>query len=93
MNEPPKNVLLQGWPVVADILPLAHLKGVLAVREDDRGKLVLVVEQMTAMDVRERYGLDLPCHPRLAVENEEENITLKSSHIYHYDSTSQKAYI
>ena len=73
MNEPPKNVLLQGWPVVADVLPLAHLKGVLAVREDDRGKLVLIVEQVAAMDVRERYRVVLPCHLGFTVEFEKEN--------------------
>ena len=80
MNEPPKNVLLQGWPVIAHFLPLAHLKGVLAVREDDRGKLVLVAQQVAAMDVRERYWVALPCHLGLAVEFEKENKTLKSAH-------------
>ena len=73
VNKPAKNVFLQGWPVVANVLSLARLKGVLAVGENDGGKLALVVEQMAAMDVRERYRVVLPCHLVLAIEFKKEN--------------------
>ena len=78
MNEPPKNVLLQSWPVVADILPFFHLKGVLTVKENDGGKLSLIVEQVAAMDVRERYRIALPCYLGLAVEDERKSKALKT---------------
>ena len=40
-------------------------------RENYEGKLVLVVEQVAAMDVRERYRVVLPCHLGLAIEFKE----------------------
>ena len=39
-------------------------------RENDGGKLALVVEQVAAMDVWERYRIALPCYLGLAVEDE-----------------------
>ena len=51
MDEAIEDVLLQGLMVVFDILPLSDLEGVMAVREDDGGKLVLVVQEVAAMQV------------------------------------------
>ena len=51
MNEPVENVLLQGSEVIVDILSLAQGEGVVAVGEDDGEQLVLVVEQVAAVEV------------------------------------------
>ena len=51
MDESVKNVLLQSQMVVLDVLSLSDLEGVVAVRKDDGGELVLVVQEVTAMKV------------------------------------------
>jgi hypothetical protein len=49
-----EDVLLQSLMVVLDILSLSDLEGVVAVGEDDGGQLVLVVQEVAAMEVRDR---------------------------------------
>ena len=51
MNEPIENVLLQSLMVILDILSLSNLEGVVAVRENDGGQLVLIVQEVAAMEV------------------------------------------
>ena len=43
MDEPVENVLLQSLMIILDILSLSDLEGVMAVRQDDGGQLVLIV--------------------------------------------------
>ena len=51
MDEAVEDVLLQSQMVVLDILSLSDLEGVVTVREDDGGQLVLVVQEVAAMEV------------------------------------------
>ena len=51
MDEQVENVLLQSLMVVFHILPLSHFEGVVAVREDDGGQLVLIVQEVAAMEM------------------------------------------
>ena len=44
-------MLLQSLMVILDYLPLPDLEGVVAVGEDDGGQLVLVVQEVAAMEV------------------------------------------
>jgi hypothetical protein len=48
-----EDMLLQSLMVVLDILSLSDLEGVVAVGEDDGGKLVLIVQEVAAMEVRD----------------------------------------
>ena len=43
MDEQVENVFLQSLMIVLDVLSLSNLEGVVAVREDDGGQLVLIV--------------------------------------------------
>ena len=43
MDEAVEDVLLQSLMVILDILPSSNFEGVVTVRENDRGQLVLVV--------------------------------------------------
>ena len=51
VDEAIEDVLLQGLMVVFDILSLSNLEGVVAVREDDGRQLVLIVQEVTAMEM------------------------------------------
>ena len=51
MDEPIKEMFLKSWEVIGHILTLSHGEGVVAVREDDGGKLVFIGEEVAAMDV------------------------------------------
>ena len=51
MDESVKDVLFQRLMVIFYILSLANFEGVVAVREDDRGQLVLIIHNVTAMEV------------------------------------------
>ena len=51
MNESVEDMLLQSLMVIFHILPLSDLEGVVAVREDDGGQLVLVVQEVAVMEV------------------------------------------
>ena len=51
MDEPIKEVFLKSWEVIGHILTFPHGEGVVAVREDDGGKLVFISEEVAAMDV------------------------------------------
>ena len=51
VDEAIEDVLLQSLMVIFDILSLSDLERVVAVREDDRGQLVLVVQEVAAMKV------------------------------------------
>ena len=43
MDEQVENVFLQSLMIVLDVLSFSNLEGVVAVREDDGGQLVLIV--------------------------------------------------
>ena len=49
MNELVENVLLQSLVVIFHILSFTNFEGVVAVREDDGGQLVLVVQQVATV--------------------------------------------
>ena len=49
MDKPIENVLLQSLVVILDILSFPNFEGVVAVREDDGGQLVLIVQEVTAV--------------------------------------------
>ncbi len=51
MNELVQNVFLQSLVIIVDSVGLSQLEGVAAVRQDHRHNLVLVVQQVAAMDV------------------------------------------
>ena len=51
MDESVKNVLFQGLMVILDVLSLSDLEGVVAVGEDDGRELVLVVQEVAAMEM------------------------------------------
>ncbi len=51
MDESVENMLLQSLVVIFDILPFTNFEGVVAVREDDGGQLVLIVQEVTAVEV------------------------------------------
>ena len=51
MDELIQEVFLKSWEIVGHILTLPHGEGVAAVREDDRGKLLFVGEEVATMDV------------------------------------------
>ena len=51
MDESVKNVFLQSLMVVLHVLPLSDLEGVVAVGEDDGRQLVLVVQEVAAMEM------------------------------------------
>ena len=51
MNEPIQELFLKGWEVIGNVLAFPHSKGVVAVGEDKGRKLMLIGEEMTAMDV------------------------------------------
>ena len=51
MDKPVENVLLQSLVVILDILSFTNFEGVVAVRENDGGQLMLVVQEVTAMEV------------------------------------------
>ena len=51
MDKQVENVLLQSLMVVLDDLSLSDLEGIVAVREDDGRELVLVVQEVAAMEV------------------------------------------
>ena len=60
MNEAVNNVLLQSLMVIFHILSPANFKGIVAVRENDGGKLMFIVYQMAAMKVRNRNVVFTP---------------------------------
>ena len=49
MYESVENVLLQSLMVILDIFPLSNFEGVVAVREDDGGQLVLIIQQVATV--------------------------------------------
>ena len=51
MDEPIQEVFLKSWEIVGHVLTLPHGEGVAAVRENDGGKLLLVGEEVAAMDM------------------------------------------
>ena len=55
MDESVQNVVLQSLVVVLDVFSLSDLEGVVAVRENDGRKLVLIVQEMTTVEVGDRY--------------------------------------
>ena len=55
MDESVEDVFLQSLVVVLDVLSLANFEGVVAVREDDGRELMLVVEEVTTMKVRDGH--------------------------------------
>ena len=62
MDEPIKELFLKGWEVIGNVNVLAfpHSKGVVAVGEDKGRKLLLIGEEMTAMDVGDGNLVLLP---------------------------------
>ena len=54
MDEAVQDVLLQSLMVIHDVLSLSDFEGVVAVREDDGRKLVLIVQKVTAVEVCDR---------------------------------------
>ena len=53
MNELVENVLFQCLMVVLDTIGLTQLQGVTAMRQDHRHNLVLIVQQVAVMDMRD----------------------------------------
>ena len=53
MDEPIQEVFLKGREVIGNILSLPHGEGVVAVREDDGGKMLFIGEEVATMDVRD----------------------------------------
>jgi len=51
MDELIQELFLEGWEVIGNVLAFSHSKGVVAVGEDEGRKLLLIGEEMTAMDV------------------------------------------
>ena len=51
MDEPIQELFLKGWEVIGNVLAFPHSKGVVAVGEDKGRKLLLIGEEMAAMDV------------------------------------------
>ena len=60
MYESIENVLLQSLMVILDILSLSNFEGVVAVREDDGGQLVLIVQEVAAMEVGDGHLVFTP---------------------------------
>ena len=63
MHKPVHKVLLERRQVVGDVLALAHSQGVVAVGEDDGVQLLLIVQQVALVDVRDGHS----AQPRLTV--------------------------
>ena len=51
MDESIHEVFLEGREVIGNLLTLPHGEGVVAVREDDGGKLLFIGEEVATMDV------------------------------------------
>ena len=51
MDEPIQEVFLEGREVIGNILSLPYGEGVVAVREDNGGKMLFIGEEMATMDV------------------------------------------
>jgi len=51
MDEPIQELFLKGWEVIGNVLAFPQSKGVVTVGEDKGRKLLLIGEEMTAMDV------------------------------------------
>ena len=51
MDESIHEVFLEGREVIGNLLSLPHGEGVVAVREDDGGKLLFVGEEVATMDM------------------------------------------
>jgi len=60
MDEPIQELFLKGWEVIDNVLAFPHSKGVVAVGEDKGRKLLLIGEEMTAMDVGDGNLVLLP---------------------------------
>ena len=60
MDEPIQELFLKGWEVIGNVLASSHSKGVVAVGEDKGRKLLLIGEEMAAMDVGDGNLVLLP---------------------------------
>jgi len=60
MDELIQELFLEGWEVIGNVLAFSHSKGVVAVGEDEGRKLLLIGEEMTAMDVGDGNLVLLP---------------------------------
>jgi len=60
MDEPIQELFLKGLEVIGNVLAFSYSKGVVAVGEDKGRKLLLIGEEMTAMDVGDGNLVFLP---------------------------------
>ena len=51
MDEPIQELFLKGWEVIGNVLAFPHSKGVVAVGKNKGRKLLLIGEEVAAMDV------------------------------------------
>ena len=66
MHKPVHKVLLECRQVVGDVLALAQSQGVVAVGEDDGVQLLLIVQQVALVDMRDGNSA-LMLQPRFTV--------------------------
>ena len=60
MDELIQELFLKGWEVVGNVLAFSHGEGVVAVRKHKGRKLLLIGEEVAAMDVRDGNLVLLP---------------------------------
>ena len=60
MDEALKDVFLECWQVIGDLMATADTQGVVAVREEDGLQLAVVVQEVAGMDVRQLHLMLLP---------------------------------
>jgi len=60
MDEPIQELFLEGWEVISNVLAFPHSKGVVAVGKNKGRKLLLIGEEMAAMDVGDGNLMFLP---------------------------------
>jgi len=73
MDEQIEELFLKGWEVIGNVLAFSHSKGVVAVGEDKGRKLLLICEEMTAMDVGDGNLVLLPIEFATSVRNNNGN--------------------